>query len=169
MSRIFLGALVTVLCCVPSGLSAELSKDLGARGTTPEANPYYRKVIESIGKPLLFEKAKILYLIAQVRLSPQGFERNGAFFKGPAAASHLLRKYGAAGRNIDTAQQFIEFLASGSSLTGKPYYILDLRGRKTLTQEFLMNELFLLDQNLRELDLRGIRYRTIHPDMDSAA
>jgi hypothetical protein len=160
-----------LLSAPPQVFPAELSQTVQGftlgNGLGPEKNPYYRKVEESIGKPLLFEKAKILYLIGQVRMSPCDFERNGDLVKGPKAASHLLMKYQVAGRNIETAAQFIEYLASRSSLTGRSYYVMDPRKRKHTLQEVLMNELFLLNQKLRESDLRGIRYRMIHPDMDS--
>jgi hypothetical protein len=154
-------------------LSTEISPTVQGftrgNGAAAETNPYYRKVVESIGKPLLFEKAKILYLIGQIRLSPYDFESQGDFFTGSQAAEYLLALYGKPGYSHETVEEFIGALAVGTSLTDKPYYGLDERGRKRSMPEVLMSELFLLNQKLRDSDLRGIRFRLIHPDTEPPA
>jgi len=162
------------LLIVPShAFAAELSQAVQGftlgNGSGPEKNPYYRKVEESIGKPLLFEKAKILYLIGQIRLSPYDFESKGDFFTGSQTAEYLLARYGKPGYSHETAEDFIGALAVGTSLRDKAYYGLDVRGRKRSMPEVLMSELYLLNQKLRESDLRGIRYRMIHPDKEPPA
>jgi hypothetical protein len=51
------------------------------------------------------------------------FIRNGSDYDGPAAADHLRIKLRYAGSRIKTAQDFITYLASSSSASGKPYRI----------------------------------------------
>ena len=51
------------------------------------------------------------------------FIRNGTEYDAAKAAEHLHRKLDYAGKRIKTAQDFIDQLASASSMTGKPYRI----------------------------------------------
>jgi hypothetical protein len=51
------------------------------------------------------------------------FIRNGSEYDATKAAEHLRRKLDYAGKRIQTADQFIDKLATGSSMTGKPYRI----------------------------------------------
>ena len=51
------------------------------------------------------------------------FVRNGSDYDGPAAADHLRLKLRHAGDRIKTAQDFITYLATSSSFSGKPYLI----------------------------------------------
>jgi len=70
------------------------------------------------------EAAKIQALIASVeQLQGAVFIRNGSEYDGAKAAAHLRRKLGYAGSKVKTAEQFIDYLATGSSMTGKPYKI----------------------------------------------
>lgn len=59
------------------------------------------------------------------------FIRNGGEHSAAEAANHLRRKLRSAGSRIQTAEQFIEHLASKSSTTGNPYS-LRLAGGKTV-------------------------------------
>jgi len=114
-----------------------------------ETSPYYAKVTESLGRPGLFEKSKILYLIGQIRSSSFEFERNGRIYTGSKAASHLMMKYGFAKDRVKTAEEFIQFIASESSETHKPYYVIDASGIRHKTQEVLVHELSLLERKLQ--------------------
>jgi len=72
----------------------------------------------------LTEAAKIEALIASVeQLQGAVFIRNGSEYDGHKAAAHLRRKLDYAGSKVRTAEQFIDYLATGSSMTGKPYKI----------------------------------------------
>jgi hypothetical protein len=74
--------------------------------------------------PQLSEAAKIQALIASVEQLPGAvFIRNGSEYDAAKAAAHLRRKLDYAGKRVKTADQFIELLATGSSMTGKPYRI----------------------------------------------
>ena len=72
----------------------------------------------------LSEAQKIEVLIHSVEmLKGAVFIRNGTEYDGAKAAEHLRRKLDYAGNKIKTAEQFIDQLATGSSMSGKPYKI----------------------------------------------
>jgi hypothetical protein len=72
----------------------------------------------------LTEAAKIQALIGSIQqLKGAVFIRNGVEYDGAKAAEHLRRKLGYAGSKVKTAEQFIDLLATGSSMSGKPYRI----------------------------------------------
>lgn len=78
----------------------------------------------STSSPPLTERQKIERLIEWVaREQGAVFIRNGEEHSGSDAAAHLRRKWEAAGDRIRTADEFIEQLASRSSLTGETYLI----------------------------------------------
>ena len=61
-------------------------------------------------------EAEITALIAAVRESGCEFNRNGSLHSAEAAAEHLELKYSRGKRYADSAEAFIERLASKSSL-----------------------------------------------------
>jgi hypothetical protein len=70
------------------------------------------------------EKAKIEYLISSIsELKDAKFIRNGSEYDTAAASKHLRRKLKAAGNKISTAEEFIEYCATRSSISGEPYTI----------------------------------------------
>jgi hypothetical protein len=72
----------------------------------------------------LTEAAKIQALISTIeQLKGAVFIRNGSEYDGAKAAAHLRRKLDYAGNKVKTAEQFIDYLATGSSMSGKPYRI----------------------------------------------
>jgi hypothetical protein len=72
----------------------------------------------------LTEAAKIQALISSIeQLKGAVFIRNGSEYDGAKAAAHLRRKLDYAGSKVKTAEQFIDHLATGSSMSGKPYKI----------------------------------------------
>jgi len=81
--------------------------------------------------PNATEAARIEQLIRHV--AGQGeiqFVRNGQAYPAAEAAEHLRTKLRAAGQRIDTAEQFVDHLASRSSITGRPYRIRFADGRE---------------------------------------
>ena len=78
----------------------------------------------------LTEAAKIQALISTVEKS-HGlvFIRNGSTHDPAQAASHLRLKWKNAGKRVHTAEDFIRYCATGSSLSGKPYRIQFADGR----------------------------------------
>lgn len=69
------------------------------------------------------EQPQIDRLIAAVAESGCRIERNGAWHEPGEAAAHLRRKLAVAGRRVQTAREFIDHVASGSSVSGRPYRV----------------------------------------------
>lgn len=65
----------------------------------------------------------IEYLLVTVANSGCQFERNGSTHDSAEASAHMRKKYDYAKRWIDNAEQFIERIGTGSSMTGKPYHV----------------------------------------------
>lgn len=78
----------------------------------------------------LSEPAKIEALIGTVEKSDGlVFIRNGSQHDPAQAASHLRLKWKNAGKRVRTAEDFIRYCATGSSMSGKPYQIRFADGR----------------------------------------
>ena len=67
--------------------------------------------------------AEVQYLLGYVERSGCTFERNGSEHDAAGAADHLRLKYRRGGKYVNSAEQFIDRLATGSSWTGKPYTV----------------------------------------------
>ena len=80
--------------------------------------------------------AEIRSLIHAVAESDCKFERNGSLHSAEAAAEHLELKYSRGKRYADSAEAFIERLASKSSWSGKPYQMI-CDGQTQLTGDWL--------------------------------
>ena len=64
---------------------------------------------------------EIEYLITFVANSGCDFDRNDSVHDSMSAAEHLRSKYHRGKRWVNSAEQFIERIASSSSISGKPY------------------------------------------------
>ena len=104
---------------------------MGTHFSTPNDDVDHRSWILSLER-----------LIALVE-STQGavFIRNGAEHTAKDAADHLLLKWKAAGSNIRTAKQFVEHIATKSSISGEPYQIRLADGSVVLTGDYLSAQL----------------------------
>jgi hypothetical protein len=99
------------------------------------------------------EEAKIEYLINSVNDVPEGskFIRNGTKHNTAAAADHLRTKYKRGKKYAKTAVDFIENIASKSSVSGKEYFI-EFPDNKTITaKDFFTNNLKKLENNAKNL------------------
>jgi hypothetical protein len=67
--------------------------------------------------------AEIQYLLDYVAASGCAFERNGDIHDAVDAADHLRLKYSRGKRYADTAENFIDRLASESSWSGETYTV----------------------------------------------
>ena len=67
---------------------------------------------------------EIELLLEKVAESGCDFERNGSLFSSTDAASHLALKYERGERYVDTTEDFIDRLATKSSWSGKPYWVI---------------------------------------------
>ncbi|MEM9301507.1 MAG: DUF5329 family protein [Pseudomonadota bacterium] len=80
--------------------------------------------------------ASIDTLLTTVATSQCEFERNGKRYSGERARSHLQRKRNYLGDRIRTVEDFITMAATGSSRSGKPYWII-CNGERTPSAEWL--------------------------------
>jgi hypothetical protein len=88
------------------------------------------------------ETAKIQYLIASVEALEGGkFIRNGREYNARAASDHLRLKLKVAGNKVKTAEDFIKFCASKSSITGEPYLMRFADGTTVKSEVFFKNKL----------------------------
>jgi Family of unknown function (DUF5329) len=96
------------------------------------------------------ESARIDYLLTVVAsMHDAQFIRNGKAYDGEAAVSHLRSKLRVAGGRVKTAEDFIRYCASESSVSGEPYEIRFADGRVVLSADFLRQKLLEFDrQNL---------------------
>jgi hypothetical protein len=97
------------------------------------------------------EEARIEYLIAVIGALPGAqFIRNGKAYDGKAAVDHLRFKLRYAGSSVRTAEDFIRYCATESSLSGEPYQIRFADGRTVASAVFLRQKLVEFDrQNAR--------------------
>lgn len=93
----------------------------------------------------LTEAQKIENLIAFIAKQEGTFIRNGSEYTPAQAAEHLRMKWRKAGSAIKTADDFIEKLASSSSMSGKPYQIKFKNGQ-------LLNVGILLKAELKRMN-----------------
>ena len=88
------------------------------------------------------ENQKIDYLITAIEtLSDAKFVRNGTEYDAKAAADHLRRKLKYAGSRVKSADDFILYCATKSSMSGKPYEIRFADGRVESSEAFLRQKL----------------------------
>lgn len=112
------------------------------------ALPRFIQATESplIGGPIymqqaLTEEQKITQLIAYIEKSDAKFIRNGTTYTAAEAAKHLRMKREKAGSKIKTAKEFIDNIASTSSMTGEPYKIQFKNGSVFNARDVLYYEL----------------------------
>jgi hypothetical protein len=99
-------------------------------------------VLDCPARNKLTEKEKIEKLISAIEaLEGASFVRNGQSYSTDEAITHLRRKMESAGQQIKTVQDFIEQLASKSSLTGDEYMIRMPNGQAIKASDFLTQEL----------------------------
>ena len=84
--------------------------------------------------------AEIQNLLAAVATSGCDFERNDELYPSDQAADHLALKYRRGTRYVSTAEDFIDRLASKSSWSGSPYYVI-CDGAKTTSGDWLHQQL----------------------------
>ena len=88
------------------------------------------------------EQRKIEYLINSIAdLHGARFIRNGAEYDSQRAADHLRVKLHYAGGRVKTAEDFIVYCATGSSMTGEAYQIKLVDGHIVATAVFLRDRL----------------------------
>jgi hypothetical protein len=92
------------------------------------------------------ERQKIDYLISAIEtLDHAEFVRNGTAYDAKAAADHLRLKLKKAGTRITSADDFIRYCATASSVSRTPYQIRFSDGRVTTSAEYLRAKLAEFD------------------------
>jgi hypothetical protein len=87
------------------------------------------------------EEAAIDHLNRYIAQSDCLFARNGSIYGASKAAEHIATKYRAVKSRIDTAEQFIEYAASRSSISGQPYIVQCGVGQALSSADWLGREL----------------------------
>jgi hypothetical protein len=93
------------------------------------------------------ETQRIEYLISSVAaMHDAQFIRNGTRYDARAAAEHLRTKLSFAGSHVQTAEDFIRYCATGSSVSGQPYEIRLPDGQVVRAADFLRDKLAEFDR-----------------------
>ncbi|MBK8398812.1 MAG: DUF5329 family protein [Leptospiraceae bacterium] len=93
------------------------------------------------------ESDKIKFLLNELD-KPEAnirFIRNGEEFSGKEAREHMQKKWNYAKDKIKTVDDFIDLIASKSSLTGNKYYVKLADGKKIESAQWLRETLKKLD------------------------
>lgn len=98
-------------------------------------------------KSILTESEKIKFLLNELEKANGKikFIRNGEEFSSKEAKSHMQRKLDYAGDKIKTVNEFIDQIATKSSMTGNKYYVVLEDGTKIESAIWLRNLLKKLD------------------------
>lgn len=97
------------------------------------------------------EEAKINALIGFIESHNEFiFIRNGTEYSAKEAADHLRSKRSSAGKRIKTAAEFIEYIASKSYFSGKPYQIKFPDGKTRPSGDVLKEELAKIEKNQKK-------------------
>jgi hypothetical protein len=83
---------------------------------------------------------EIEHLLDYIGGSQCTFVRNGEERDAGAAKAHIKRKYEYAKKWIETTEQFIEYTATKSSVSGEPYRVI-CSGREEPSADWLNREL----------------------------
>ncbi|MCB6182605.1 DUF5329 domain-containing protein [Leeia sp. TBRC 13508] len=75
----------------------------------------------AIATPNVTAEKEVQHLLSFVSRSGCTFVRNGANYSASQASEHLASKYDQAKDKLNTSEDFIRYVASTSSMTGKPY------------------------------------------------
>ena len=88
------------------------------------------------------ESSRIEYLLTVVAsMHDAQFIRNGKAYDSAAAASHMRTKLRVAGGRVKTAEDFIRYCASESSVSGEAYEIRFADGHLIRSGDFLRQKL----------------------------
>jgi hypothetical protein len=93
------------------------------------------------------EQTRIDFLIHEVETST-GFKfiRNGTEYDGAAAAAHLRMKLAYLGDKVKTAEQFVKYCASESSMTHQKYKVREADGTTMEAANYFNAELRRFDE-----------------------
>jgi len=90
--------------------------------------------------------AEIEHLLGFIERSDCRFIRNNTTYTAAEARQHITQKYNFLKKRIESAEQFITYAASKSSVTGKSYSVI-CDGETQLSKAWLEAELSRFRQN----------------------
>jgi hypothetical protein len=107
-------------------------------------------------------QTEITYLLGFVERSGCQFYRNGSWYDSKKAQEHLLEKYNllAASNQIGTTEDFIEKVATASSLTKQPYRVRCANQITLTTKQWLSTELTRYRSHAATVAPRALRGAT---------
>jgi hypothetical protein len=85
-------------------------------------------------------ESEINHLLNFIEQSGCQFDRNGSVHDSKEAREHIQMKYDYARKWISSTEDFIEYTATKSSMTGKRYHVV-CAGKRIPSGEWLLNEL----------------------------
>jgi Family of unknown function (DUF5329) len=93
------------------------------------------------------EQARIDFLIHEVEIA-RGitFIRNGSEYNGTEGAKHLRMKLGFAGERVKTAEDFVKYCASESSMSHRKYQVRTTDGKTTDAASYFYAKLREFDE-----------------------
>jgi hypothetical protein len=83
---------------------------------------------------------EVAHLLDYIEASNCSFVRNGNLYDSRKAGAHIRRKYAHLKQWTKSAEDFIRYAATKSSVSGRPYQVI-CEGSKTPTAEWLTEEL----------------------------
>ena len=87
------------------------------------------------------QQPEVAHLLGFVRTSTCLINRNGTTHHGEEAAAHIRKKYEYFRDRIRTTEQFIEYSATKSTMSGEYYTVLCNDQEPERTQDWLLKEL----------------------------
>ncbi len=99
--------------------------------------------VTSHATPYIESQKEIQHLLEYVKLTDCQYERNGTQHTGAEAVEHIKKKYDYYLDDIKTAEDFIEYSATQSKMSGKKYKVHCKGLSEQTSQDWLMKELEL--------------------------
>jgi hypothetical protein len=100
---------------------------------------YYATTVPADVPPA--QVAEIEHLISFVQNSQCTMTRNGTDYPPQKAVSHIRKKYDYFRDDIKNTEDFIEYAASRSTMSGKDYTVICPGEKAMTTRQWLLNEL----------------------------
>lgn len=93
------------------------------------------------------QRHEVDYLLDFVKNTSCQINRNGQYHDGKKALAHIQKKYDYFRDKIGTTEQFIEYSATKSTISGKSYLVKCGNQRPQETRNWLLDELKKYRQN----------------------
>lgn len=115
-----------------------------------ELSPWLQSLFQEKDKGLVYERAKIDFLLEAISESSFEYDRNGISYNAEQTVNHLRKKYRKKMREIKTAEDFIRKIATRSEVTGRRYLAIPGNGYAYYSSDLLYYRLVQLEKFLDE-------------------